>query len=109
MTWEEDKGKTKIMRQLKWEKEAALEVHTWSLYVLWLYQYTDTGSWSDEMRCQQTKQTENFRDSLAIPQALLKKENKIRPAVCQKWQAHAGLSYKDCPKIKNVSEIGKAY
>lgn len=60
------------MRQIKLKKEVALEVHTWCLYVLWLYQYTDTdrGSLSDEMRYQQQKKTENFRDFLAKPQAL---------------------------------------
>lgn len=94
------------------EKEAALEVHTWSLYVLWLYQYTDKGYWPDAMRCQQQKQTENFRHLLAKPWALLKKENKTWPAIYniyQKVQGHACLSYKDCSKIINVSEIGKAY
>lgn len=60
----------------------------------------------------QQKQTENFRGLLAKPQALLIKENKTRPAIYniyQKVQGHTGLSYKDCSKVKKVSEIGKAY
>lgn len=47
------------------------------------------------------------RGLLAKPQALLKNENKTRHAIYniyQKEQDHAGLSYKDWPKIKKVSE-----
>lgn len=43
------------------------------------------------------------RGLLAKPQALLKNENKTRHAIYniyQKEQDHAGLSYKDWPKIK---------